>query len=182
MIHIHCYQRDKDTKEASKKLLLQNLSQYLNVASNNLKIQINENGKPSVEGIHFSVSHCRDFIVQVFSQVGDLGIDLEFKNPKRNFMALAQRYFHPQEFMHLSCLNDEKALSLFYNLWTTKEAFCKAQGGRLWFYLAENCLDEINHIKSAYKGLHIMQLNHLSGYSLSLVTQKKARQMDFINE
>jgi len=182
MIKIHCYQRDKDTKGTSKKLLQTNLSHYLKVEGKDLNIQTNENGKPSVAGLYFSVSHCRNFIVQAFWQDGDLGIDIEFKNPKRKYMMLAQRYFHRQEFTHLSSLNNEQALSLFYNLWTTKEAYCKAQGGRLWYYLAKNFLDEHNNIQSEQKGLYIMQLNQFSDYSITLVTQTKVNQKEFINE
>jgi len=182
MLKIHCYQREKDTKGVSKQILHQNLSHYLNIDSSDLNIKINENGKPSVQGVHYSVSHCRCLIVQAFSQGGALGVDVEFNNPKRNYMALAQRYFNVQEFEYLSALNNEQAISLFYNLWTTKEAICKAQGGRLWYYLAENCLNKSNNIKSTIKGLHIVQLNHFSDYSLSLATQTKPKNMEFIDE
>jgi phosphopantetheinyl transferase len=182
MITIHCYQRDKDVKRASKKLLHQKLIQYLNIDDKKLTIQTNENGKPSIAGIYFSVSHCQNLIVQGFTQEGELGIDIEFKNPKRNYKGLAQRYFHVQEFQYLSSLNNVQALSLFYNLWTTKEAICKAQGGRLWYYLAENCLNKSNNIKSTIKGLHIVQLDHFSDYSLSLATQTKPKNMEIIDE
>lgn len=182
MLKIYCYQREKDTKEASKKILHQKLSHYLNIDSTDLHIETNENGKPSAEGIHYSVSHCRDQIVQAFSLGGELGIDVEFNNPQRNYMALAQRYFHAQEFKYLSALNNEQAISLFYNLWTTKEAICKAQGGRLWYYLAENCLNKSKNIKSTIKGLHIVQLHHFSDYSLTLATQTKPKKMEIIDE
>lgn len=181
MISIHCYQRDTDTKRESKKLLHQNLSDYLNTDSKNIEIQTNKNGKPSTSGMFFSVSHCRNKIVQVFTQQGDVGIDLEFKNSKRKYKTLAQRYFHEQESKHLSGLKKEKALSLFYNLWTTKEALCKAQGGRLWYFLAENCLNKSNTIKSSIKGWHIVQLNHFTDYSLTVVSQNKSKIMEIID-
>ena len=167
---------------ASKVLLQQNLSCYLNVDSNDLHIQTNENGKPRTEGIYFSVSHCRQIIIQAFSFEGELGIDVEYKNPNRNFMALAERYYHAQEFSYLSTLNHQQAATVFYNLWTAKEAVCKSQGGRLWLYLADNYLDENYNIQSPFKGLHIVQLNKLTDYSISLVTQKKPKRVEFIDE
>jgi len=62
---------------------------------------------------------------------------------------------------------------LFYDLWTAKEAVCKAQGGRLWFYLNNNFLNPRKSIKAKITGLNILQFKIISNFSVTLVTQSQ---------
>lgn len=53
-----------------------------------------------------------------------IGIDVEKFKAQRNFIEISQNYFHPQEYQLIcSAQNPE---SLFYQLWTQKEALAKA--------------------------------------------------------
>lgn len=174
MIYLHTYSFRTPNKKAqkaySKQLLLANIAQYLNLHSKDIKLNYSKNGKPSVTGLFFSVSHSHNKLVQAFSFLGEIGLDIEYKNPKRKFLNLAKRYFHEKEALYLNTLNTTDAMHAFYTLWTTKEAICKEQGGRLWYYLSHNCLNEKNQMITTFNGINIIQIKSLSKFSMSLAT------------
>jgi 4'-phosphopantetheinyl transferase len=175
MIYLHTYSfremNKKEQKEQSRKILLTNIGNYLEINNNEVQLNTNKNGKPSVDGLFFSVSHSHDKLVQAFTFLGDIGLDIEFKNTKRKFLNLANKYFHKQESSYLSSLNAIDAMHAFYALWTTKEAICKEQGGRLWYYLGYNCLNEKNKMISSFNGLNIIQIKTFSNFSMSIATE-----------
>ena len=73
------------------------------------------------------VAHARDAVV---------GIDLEYQRPRKQVVALAQRYFHPDEAAWLDAMTGEAARqSAFIRLWCAKEAVLKAHGRGLAFGL-----------------------------------------------
>jgi phosphopantetheinyl transferase len=174
MIYLHTYSfetsKKKTQKAQSKQLLLNNIAHYLNLDHEDIQFTYSENGKPSVPGIFFSVSHSHNKLLQAFSFIGEIGLDIEYKNPKRKFLNLANRYFHAQEALYLNTLTTTEAMHAFYTLWTTKEAICKEQGGRLWYYLSHNCLNEKNKMITSFNGINIIQINTLSQFSISLAT------------
>ncbi len=170
MIYLHVYQNLKDVKQQSKKLLYKNLSNYLQQDVNAADISYNPNGKPSVKGLHYSVSHSKNIVVQAFSHEQALGIDVEFINCERHFRALAKRYFHIQEYSLIKSLNPVQACKLFYTLWSLKESVCKAEGGRLWYYLSSNYLDNNNLLIKKMNGMNLITLNILKESSLALAS------------
>lgn len=180
MIYIHVYETVKNPKEFSKQVLLDNLSHYLGIKGSDLKIQRNVNGKPSVEGIHFSISHCQNKVVQVFTKLEVIGVDIEHINPKRKYLELARRYFHSKEYDYLASLEQQASVHMFYQLWTAKEAICKAQGGRLWYYLEDNYLTYKNTLVKHIKQLEIKNFNIIEGYKLSIATSKGLDKTKFI--
>ncbi len=180
MIYLHIYQIDNSIKSQSKIILQENLAHYLK--TDTFAITNNENGKPTTSGIHFSISHSKDRLVQAFSLQGELGVDIEFINDQRDYLKLAKRYFHLREYKLLKSLEQKNAALLFYNLWTVKEAVCKVQGGRLWFYLDDNYLDDKQKIHQTFKGLSIFQLDTIKGFSLTLATENPTEAVKLIHE
>jgi len=170
MIFLHHYQREDNIKTFSRKKLLENLAYYLHKDQNDITLNFNENGKPMADGVYFSISHCGKNAVQVFCKNTEVGIDIEYRNHKRPFLKLAQRYYHKVEYNQLAQLPSEDAINLFYNLWTAKEAVCKAQGGRLWYYLADNYLTKNLNLSPVIKGLNLHFLNTLPNFSLCIAT------------
>src|SRR5690606_18832394 len=57
-----------------------------------------------------------------------LGIDLEQLDQRRNWQAIAARYFHQDEVAQLLALPELEKCAGFYHGWTLKEAFFKARG------------------------------------------------------
>lgn len=180
MIFFHLYQCDENIKTISRKKLLENLSHYLNKEQKDISIKKNKNGKPMVDGIYFSVSHSRCNVVQVFSKIAEIGVDLEYKNNKRLFLKLAQRYFHESEYKKLTQLQNPEALDLFYNLWTAKEAVCKAEGGRLWYYLADNYLTKNLNLTPIINGMNLHHLNTLSDFSLCIAYANSIENITYV--
>ena len=170
MIYLHIYKISNKTKQQSKQLLLKNISHYLQKKVNKSDITTNQNGKPEIDDIHFSISHSRDVIVQVFTKNQAIGVDVEFVNAKRNYQALAKRYFHHDESSLMKSLKPQKACRLFYDLWSLKEAVCKAEGGRLWYYLSQSYLDENNNIKKSVNGMTLTLINETKDYSMALAS------------
>lgn len=180
MIFLHSYECKENAKVLSRKKLLENLSHYLGKSVQEVNIQYNENGKPQVNGVYFSVSHCREKIIQIFSTDTEIGADIEFKNNKRPFLNLAQRYFHPNESEYLSKLPIEDATDLFYNLWTAKEAVCKAHGGRLWYYLADNYLTCDLNMSSVINGMNLQHFNRMRDFSLCIASSGKIENVKYV--
>ena len=178
MIYLHTYEHEEKAKHFSKKILINNLAHYLGKSTEEINIQHNKNGKPQVEGLYFSVSHCRNTIIQIFSMNAEVGVDIEFNNPKRSFRKLAQRYFHPNEFKLLNKLPHKQSIDLFYNLWTAKEAVCKTHGGRLWYYLADNYLVKNIKITPVMNGTYLQHLNTLDHFSLCVASTKQIEKIN----
>ncbi|HFC29564.1 MAG TPA: 4'-phosphopantetheinyl transferase superfamily protein [Oceanospirillales bacterium] len=177
---IHCYDIEHKSKAQMKQVLLENLAHYLQKPASSIKIKRNKNGKPQVDGLYFSISHCRDKLVQVFSENAEIGIDIEFKNKQRNYLKLAKRFFPVQEFNFLQQLNTKDAINMFYQLWTCKEAYCKYFGGVLWQYLADNFLDNNNQLRKNKGDVYFKALPILPDFAMQIATTQKALCEDII--
>lgn len=91
------------------------------------KIEFQENGKPTLPGIHFNISHSDHQVICAFSKEGLLGVDLEKIRPIdfENFTSV----FSVQEWAAIkSAANPIRA---FYWFWTRKESVIKALGHTL---------------------------------------------------
>lgn len=185
MIYIHIYKAQDHPKIYSKRKLIENLAHYLDIEPTKLNIQRNKNGKPEIQGIDFSISHSHNSVVQAFTETGNtgkIGIDVEYKNSKRRHLQIAQRYFHPKEYRYLKAQYPVDMITAFYNLWTAKEAVCKAQGGRLWYYLADNYLTSNNTMAKTVKGLNLFSFSIISGFALTIATAGKSNDLVIVNE
>ena len=182
MIYLHCYHLNNSSRDCSKSILLKNLSHYLGKIVTAQDLTKNKNGKPKIKGICFSISHSKNKLIQAFSFEGNLGVDIEYINTKRRVMALAKRYFHRSEFQWLKTLNLEQSASMFYSLWSRKEAVCKAQGGRLWYYLQDNYLNEKQQMTSSIKGLKLIQLHAIPDFSLVVAIDGSDDRVEVIYE
>lgn len=170
MIYLHIYDNLVNIKRQSKVLLYNNLSHYLGKNVTEKDITTNSNGKPIVNGLHYSVSHSKKLLAQAFTPHSALGIDVEHINCKRNYIALAKRYYHPDEYKLIKSINPMKACQLFYMLWCLKEAVCKAEGGRLWYYLSHNYLDQTKQLNKTMNGLNLTTINTIEGFGCAIAS------------
>jgi 4'-phosphopantetheinyl transferase len=87
------------------------------------KISYNEEGKPLMEGISFSISHSQDLVACAFSATGNIGLDVEYpRNIERDYF---RHCFNDQEW---TLIQEDKSSHTFYQYWTQKEAILKANG------------------------------------------------------
>ena len=86
----------------------------------------NEEGKPLIEGISFSISHSQDLVACAFCATGNIGLDVEF--PRDIKRAHFRHCFNDQEW---ALIQADKSRQTFYQYWTQKEAILKANGAGL---------------------------------------------------
>lgn len=83
----------------------------------------NEEGKPLLEGLSFSISHSQNLVACAFSTSVDLGLDVEY--PRVVKKEYFRHYFSAEEWNEIIT---DKTLHTFYQYWTKKEAILKAAG------------------------------------------------------
>lgn len=90
--------------------------------------QFGKEGKPYLSGqpeVHFSLSHSGELALCALSAF-EIGCDVE--TPRRVDLALAERFFHPEESALLFSLPQREREAAFLRLWTLKESYVKAIG------------------------------------------------------
>jgi len=90
-------------------------------------IYIQEDGKPTIEGIHFNISHSDNLVVCAVSTEGVIGVDVE-KERQVNFEDF-KSWFTNTEWFDIN--NASKPIQKFYWYWTRKESIIKALGVKL---------------------------------------------------
>lgn len=98
-------------------------------------------GRPHLDGGHHHVdlnwSHSGDWLIAACVESGRVGIDIELLRPRPKALALAKRFFAPEEAAWLTTLAGDPAQlqHAFTRLWCAKEALLKAHGRGLSFGL-----------------------------------------------
>ena len=124
-------------------------------------VTYNENGKPLLDFCFFSISHSGDLVVCAVSD-RPVGIDTEKKKPikKRKTYPL----FSKEESEYV---NRSQEVSLaFLTLWTRKEAYLKAIGGKLADMAKFSLVDDRLSLKDRYNGF-IIQTEETDRYLIS---------------
>lgn len=123
---IHCHVWHDLTRQqlTSAHLMPHTLALYPDISG---EISKASNGKPFLSNscCQISVSHSRQLAVVAISSDAPLGCDIEFHKARR-FRSISQSFFHPNEAAAMDSAID--TMSLFYGLWTLKEAYGKAIG------------------------------------------------------
>ena len=103
--------------------------------SGSVSIVADSDGKSAEIDINWS--HSGDWLMAVYALGARVGVDLELLRPRPKALALASRFFAPEETATLArWADDPAALQLrFTRLWCAKEAVLKAHGRGLSFGL-----------------------------------------------
>jgi 4'-phosphopantetheinyl transferase len=106
------------------------LSRYLGILPPAVEFTYGAYGKPVLDknAIHFNLSHSDDLAILGISMAHELGIDIEATRPLADMALVAQHHFSSAEQTDLFALPEAQQLRGFYNCWTRKEAFIKADG------------------------------------------------------
>jgi 4'-phosphopantetheinyl transferase len=105
------------------------LAGRLGVAPADVRLTTNAHGKPLLADgtVHFSLSHRRGVSIIALADQ-PVGVDLEFADSQVEIDSIGARFFAPDEREALRPLPEDARRSLFFRLWTRKEAFVKALG------------------------------------------------------
>lgn len=125
-----------DRAVVARALVRSELAAALGVEPQALTFVAGRHGKPAVldppQPIAFNLSHSGEWVVLAWHMSSDavaLGVDVEHRvTGSRDVLRLARRYFSRPEQLALEALAGDARDTLFYRLWTLKEAWVKAHG------------------------------------------------------
>jgi len=108
------------------------ISSYLKTTPVTLHFSYSSYGKPSLdEGtirLRFNVAHSGEFALYAFALGRDIGVDIELINPEFASEEIAKQFFSANEVTALLEFPASERPHAFFDCWTRKEAFIKAQG------------------------------------------------------
>ena len=121
---------DRDSFIIAHGCLRDILSRYLNSQPSELTFSVNQYGKPTLNNqkLEFNLSHSGDFALVAITLERKVGVDIERIRSDMELESIASRYFSQREVSELLALTYEQRVLGFFNCWTRKEAYIKAQG------------------------------------------------------
>ncbi len=110
--------------------LRQVLGRYIAEKPDEIRLARGERGKPRLavepERLAFNLSHSGDLALVAVASGREVGVDVERIDPARDFAALAERAFGPEDASAVRSASDRP--QIFYELWTRHEARLKCLG------------------------------------------------------
>lgn len=114
------------------------LGAYLNQDPARLEFDQTGMGKPILHGrpeLHFNLTHSHGIALLAITRLAEVGVDIELVRLLPNTRFLAERFFSGREASELSAYQGEELAQVFFQTWTRKEAFLKANGSGIGFGL-----------------------------------------------
>jgi 4'-phosphopantetheinyl transferase len=123
---------------AARRVVRAMFSKLSGIPTEKINLDLDSNGKPFLDGMdyQFSMAHSGEMVAVAISR-SPIGVDLEIER-EVNVVALAQRFFSPEEALILGRNPDP---TLFFSLWTCREAAIKADGRGLAKLLGQTKVD-----------------------------------------
>lgn len=111
-------------------ILRELLAHYTQSDPHKIEFILATHGKPLLKHhqLQFNVSHTHGKILYIFTKNRAVGVDVEYKERKINYLKIARRFFSEKEFQYLQSLSKSDVAEAFFTLWTLKEAYAKATG------------------------------------------------------
>jgi 4'-phosphopantetheinyl transferase len=133
------YRRPEDAGRyvAARTGLRRVLGLYLDVRPEDVRFVYNEYGKPELDrkfhgdAFHFNLSRSGNITIIAVSDNSSVGVDVEFIDPDFPFLSVAEKYFPLPTVKRLRQLPSDLARSMFFEVWTTIEAYGKGKGAGL---------------------------------------------------
>ncbi len=128
------FPKDRNDFIVSHGILREILAGYLDINPDGLRFIYNAYGKPSLEvegkstNFHFNLSHSQELALFAVTQVGRIGVDVEFIRHEVAVDRTPESAFSPSEIESLRSLPEELQAKAFFQCWTLKEVFIKARG------------------------------------------------------
>lgn len=117
--------------EAGRVGLRRILAEAVGTAPGDIVLTRGERGKPTLEGsdVCFNKTDCGDLALVAICVGREVGIDLEAHRAVLRAERIAARFFSTDEQRRFALAPDP--VTVFFDLWTTKEAVLKCDGGGL---------------------------------------------------
>lgn len=132
---------------AGRGMLRAILADYLCCHPRTVQLELGEHGKPLLadRAFSFNLSHSADYWVLAVSNLETVGVDVETVRSRSSLDGIARRCFSDAELVSWLGLAADERQSVFYRLWTIKEAFVKAVGRGLALGLHHCEVDMVNY-------------------------------------
>jgi 4'-phosphopantetheinyl transferase len=127
------FQTDRDHFIVVRGMLRSILGKYLKMDPDKLTFYCGPYGKPMLaertnpDMVRFNISHSHGLALCVVAK-REVGVDLEFIHEDYSFEGIVEQFFSQKEVDALNSCPEHLRVSLFFQLWTRKEAYLKAQG------------------------------------------------------
>ena len=137
------FEKDRSRFIAGRGLLRTLLGSYLNLEPAQIEFVYGPYGKPALKSrltdhvLEFNLSHSNDLVLYAFNWNRRVGIDIEYMIPMQDMDDFAEQFFAPNEKAYFHSLSGDQKSDVFFKLWTSKEAFLKANGKGLTVPISE---------------------------------------------
>ncbi len=129
------FARDRRRYLVTRALVRTVLSRYAPVEPREWIFATNDYGCPAAvneearsAGLSFNISHTHSLIVLAVAAGRALGVDVENVHARQASIAVADRYFAPEEVQVLNATPQNEQQFRFFEYWTFKESYIKARG------------------------------------------------------
>ena len=192
---------DRQSSIAARGALRVLLSGYTGVPAGEIGFEYSENGKPHLvppassrlpagrgrqdacgtemgrqgcppHEVSFNVSHSGEWVVLAIGRNRNIGVDVEMIRREMDVLAIASRYFTPEETAQIENADDLHAT--FFHFWARKEAYVKATGSALFRELSSFA---VPFEDSEKEGWHFRRLEAGSKYAAAVVTDQPVQQL-----
>ncbi len=127
------FDKDRDDYVRSRCSLRLILARCLSYPADKIVFQYGEHGRPelevpAVDDFQFNLSHSGHMALIVVSRGRNVGIDLNYLDQNQQWQPIAKRSFSSTEQALLFRLPEALQETMFYRIWSQKEAYTKAFG------------------------------------------------------
>jgi phosphopantetheinyl transferase len=114
-----------------------------------VEVKYADSGKPFCDGMHFSISHTKNFVAVIVSNE-PVGVDIEYKSDR--IFRITEKFMHPDELKTLSECSEKQKFALI--CWCAKETVYKIIEENGVDFAEMNCKVEDKNIYLSYKNAH----------------------------
>lgn len=128
------FERDRRRFIVARGLLRRLLGGYLALPPQEIRFTYSDHGKPALldaqnpSGLQFNLSHSGEMMLVGVTLGHAIGVDIEQVRPLDDMMGIAASFFSAHENEMLATVPEGQKELAFFNCWTRKEAYIKAQG------------------------------------------------------
>lgn len=120
----------------SRGLLRQQLADYLGQKPESIVLTNTASGKPLLGGtkkslLTFNLSHSKNKTAFIFAWERQVGIDIEYKSPRKWIEKIAARCLSRTDYQQFTIKTGQEKLNFFFDCWVAHEAAIKARGQSL---------------------------------------------------
>lgn len=171
------FRKDKLRALISEILLRTILVKDFGISDTNVKVGENKYGKPYIEGYkdcNFNISHSGDFVVCAIDSK-PIGVDIE-QIVDTDYKSIIEVFFQEDDVNFILNGDANQQINRFYEIWTLKESYTKAEGMGLSIPLNSfgfKINDETIKLVNSDKEYDFKIYDSFSGYKMAVCSQNK---------